>query len=287
MRYIEPAPAIKSPKKRRGVALLCAVILISSAAAIAIVSIQSGKRPNEPASENTIAAQTNSPSPDAAPVNPSEPQFKQFSGEDFKKLYGSFLFPNTMELSQPPEITGNFQADVRIRQFAERRGYVMRAVPVAPLVREDGLSLQQKAAKPWQDMKTAAMSDGILLRLVAGFRSVEDQRILFMSRLASSGIAVNAIADGTADTALDSLLKTTAIPGYSRHHTGFTIDIGCGEYDEVVFKVSRCYEWLSKDNYFHAKKFGWIPSYPEDTSDQGPDPESWEYVWVGTDALVK
>jgi LAS superfamily LD-carboxypeptidase LdcB len=42
---------------------------------------------------------------------------------------------------------------------------------------------------------------------------------------------------------------------------------------------------MSKDNYLQAKKYGWIPSYPEGAQQQGPEPEAWEYVWVGTASL--
>jgi len=34
------------------------------------------------------------------------------------------------------------------------------------------------------------------------------------------------------------------------------------------------------------KRFGFIPSYPENSGKQGPEPEPWEYVWVGEDVLL-
>jgi LAS superfamily LD-carboxypeptidase LdcB len=55
----------------------------------------------------------------------------------------------------------------------------------------------------------------------------------------------------------------------------------------VVFEQSVCFGWLSKGNYKNAKSNGWIPSYPDGAKKQGPDPESWEYVWVGKQNLIE
>ena len=39
------------------------------------------------------------------------------------------------------------------------------------------------------------------------------------------------------------------------------------------------------DNFYNAKRFGFIPSYPDDLNAQGPNPEPWEFVWVGVDLI--
>jgi LAS superfamily LD-carboxypeptidase LdcB len=79
----------------------------------------------------------------------------------------------------------------------------------------------------------------------------------------------------------------TAVPGYSRHHTGYTVDIACENQTTLSFIYTVCFKWLSQNNYERTKKFGWIPSYPEEAVLQGPEPESWEYVWVGIDAVTE
>jgi len=91
----------------------------------------------------------------------------------------------------------------------------------------------------------------------------------------------------SSDSELDGILATTAIPGYSRHHTGYTVDIGCGNEPAIAFELTVCFDWLSANNYKNAKTYGWIPSYPEGAGQQGPEPETWEYVWVGIDALTE
>lgn len=223
---------------------------------------------------------------------PPKEEFKFFAGDEFKKLYESIAYPNTQSLVQPPEITGNIAADNRIRTIALSRGYVLRSVPVAPIVKsnEPGLGtddlLQYKALKAWQELKNAADAEGIPLKLNSGYRSIDAQRQLFVSRLRATGATNEQIASGAADNKVVQTLTVTAIPGYSRHHTGYTIDLLCGTAVQA-FETTRCYKWLSDNNYLNAKKHGWIPSYPEGANMQGPEPESWEYVWVGKRAVLK
>ncbi len=223
---------------------------------------------------------------------PQRQEFKQFAGDDFKILYESIAYPNTQHLLQPPEITGNLEADNRIRTIALSRGYVLRSVPVAPIEKSnepdlasDGL-LQQKALAAWGELKSAAHEAGIPLKLNSGYRSVEMQRQLFLGRLRALNVTTSQIARGQADSQVVEVLSRAAIPGYSRHHTGYTIDLLCGTAVQA-FETTTCFKWLSQDNYINAKKFGWIPSYPENTNNQGPEPESWEYVWVGKNAVLR
>ncbi len=214
-------------------------------------------------------------------AKPAATKLKHFENDEFRQLYNTFAYPGTVELAEIPEITGHEEADKRIRELAEERGYLKRTVPSVPLLDVDGVRLQQKTAEPWRQLKAAAAEAGHRLVLVSGYRSLDEQRQLFIDRLSASPAA---IAAGRADAAVNTTLLMTAIPGYSKHHTGYTIDIRCASHPAVLFVNSRCFAWLSRDNYAHAKKYGWIPSYPEGTGAQGPEPEAWEYVWVGRDA---
>jgi LAS superfamily LD-carboxypeptidase LdcB len=65
------------------------------------------------------------------------------------------------------------------------------------------------------------------------------------------------------------------------------MDLACGGVGLYSFKTTSCYAWLSKNNFENAKKYGWVPSYPEEASQQGPEPEAWEYIWVGTQSLYE
>lgn len=211
--------------------------------------------------------------------------FKTFTGEEFARLYDAFAYPNTQLINERSPITGHELADMRIRQLAVAKGYKLRSAPVSNAFVEvqKGMLLQRPAAQPWLDMQKTAKDQGISMSLFDAFRSAEDQRTIFLDRL--KGISLDSIANKLADAQVNTVLGKTALPGYSRHHTGYTIDISCDSQPNVKFEASSCFAWLSKDNYLNAKTYGWIPSYPDGAANQGPEPESWEYVWVGTDSL--
>lgn len=228
---------------------------------------------------------TNSSTAVTKPPKPMANGFIVFTGAEFAKLYDGFAYPNTQTINEQSPITGNEEADTRIRELAVARGYKLRSAPVTDNFVEvqKNMVLQQKAAQPYLDLKNSARNAGILLSLGDAYRSADDQRTIFLDRI--KGIPLGSITARTADIQVNTVLEKTALPGYSRHHTGYTIDLICDSQPGVKFEKSICFTWLSKDNYLNAKSYGWIPSYPEGTSNQGPEPESWEYVWVGLDAL--
>lgn len=230
------------------------------------------------------SSQSNHSKPAEKPKTESS-ELKQFSGEEFKKLARNLQYPNLKLLDRPPSITGYEQADKIIIEIAESRGYELSSVPVSPIKKIDEPRLdrddllQPLAASSWIKLKTAATNDNIPLALLSGYRSLNYQKALFMSRLTASGATVNSIINRRADSLIVKTLEITAPPGYSRHHNGYTIDLWC-EDGSGHFTNSKCYEWISADNYKIAKQNGWIPSYPKGAKLQGPEPESWEYVWV-------
>ncbi len=221
---------------------------------------------------------------------------KQFTGNQFRDLYRNVMqsYPNTEAFIEPPEITGNLIADERIRKIVEARGFQQTRIPVTALVKtnepllqgETDDLLQPLAFKGWEGIKAAATKDNVPLALLSAYRSPEWQRDLFMQRLLARGVTVDMVAAGEADAAVEANLDVTAVPGYSRHHTGYTVDFWC-EDGTGNFGTSSCFKWLNANNYLHAKQFGWIPSYPAGASEQGPEPEPWEYVWVGKAVLYE
>ncbi len=217
---------------------------------------------------------------------------RQFTPGGFNKLALSIKYPNTQLFEVPPVITGDKVADSRIRKIAEARGYVMTSMPVGPIQKlneprlEGDDLLQPLAAASWHNLKIAAEQSGVPLSLISAYRSPEYQRNLFLSRLNSHKVSTAQIAAGQADEAVEAVLTQAAVPGYSRHHTGYTIDLWC-EDGSGAFLTSSCFRWISADNYKIAKQNGWIPSYPDGVDLQGPEPEPWEYVWVGTDLVYE
>ncbi len=225
----------------------------------------------------------------AVPVEtPKKGTLKVFTPQQFRDLYDNFAYPNTEMIGDKTPITGSETADEHIRAIAAGRGYELRSAPVHNVFVEvvPGARLQQRAAQPWLDMQAAAQKDGLNLGLSAAYRSADEQMDIFVSRLRQAGVNLTQAATGGYDLQIGRVLETTALPGYSRHHTGYTIDITCNNTAQTSFASSPCFTWLSTDNYKNAKTYGWIPSYPEGTSQQGPEPEAWEYVWVGLGAVT-
>jgi LAS superfamily LD-carboxypeptidase LdcB len=232
-------------------------------------------------SNNQVQAQSNTLTDNLS----SERQLKLFSGTEFVSFYDSFAYPNVREFEIAPPITGNSSVDERIRSVALSRGYKGRSVAIPPLVDVGSYQLQDRAASAWNELVTAAKKEHQILTLNAGFRTIEDQRDLFVDALNSTGATASSILAGKSDAAIDKVLQRTSIPGYTKHHSGYAVDIACESDKNKIFETSACFKWLSKNNYENAKKYGWIPSYPEGAPNQGPDPESWEYCWVGYEAI--
>jgi LAS superfamily LD-carboxypeptidase LdcB len=213
--------------------------------------------------------------------------YNTFSGEQYRLLYESIVYNYTSDPILDNLIFNNPEANKKIIELAENRGYRRRRVAIENrLVAASGERLQPEAQKAWETLNTMAKRDGINLVMVSGYRSVNTQKDIFLQRLPKN-FSEEQIAEGQANEAINNVLKTSSVPAYSRHHTGYTFDLGCNSSDLVTFGKTVCYEWISKDNYLNAKLAGLIPSYPTGTGSQGPDPEAWEYVWVGENLLKK
>jgi LAS superfamily LD-carboxypeptidase LdcB len=287
MRVIRPQDFKRLPKRKKSkkpAALLLLIVLLG--AGFFVWQKNPDQLAKQKASKNEVAAQQ------AEPAKQKTGALKTFTSDQFHALARGIKYPNTQLFTEPPAITGSPTADARIRALADRRGYKLTSIPMGAIVkinepRLDGDDLLQPlAAIAWQDLKAAAHKDGMPLAIISAYRSPEYQRDLFMKRLLARNVSVEQIAAGQGDAAIESTLGVTAVPGYSRHHTGYTIDLWC-EDGSSAFLRSRCYRWISADNYKKAKQTGWIPSYPDGVQEQGPEPEPWEYIWVGKENLTE
>jgi hypothetical protein len=191
--------------------------------------------------------------------------------------------PGTVATTVAPPITGDDAADRRIRALAEERGYRLRSRHVGRLVTAAGVPVAARAAGPLQNLIAEAGRAGHPLTVAYGHRSVDHQRLLFRHRLAAH--SNEELASGEADHAIDAALMWVAPPGYSKHHSGHAVDFRSGEGSAVEFGTSPVGLWLAADDHAVAKRFGFLPSYPAGAGAQGPEPEPWEYVYVGTAAI--
>lgn len=274
----------KKRQSSRRLVLLIILVLIVSAVVYYVINRDNEEVLPRDASGSVITPQPELPEPPA-----KKGVLKTFTAEQFRDLYNNYAWPNTQRIGSNQPITNNSDADAQIRIIAERRGYRLSTAPVSNTFVnvEKDMFLQQRAAESWTNLKKAAEQDSIFLTLTDGYRSADDQKAIFLSRLDQQGIQISRIASGSENSKLDQLMTITAPPSYSRHHNGYTVDIACDNQPGGMFETSTCFDWISAENYKNAKTHGWIPSYPEGAQGQGPEPEAWEYVWVGVDTLIE
>jgi D-alanyl-D-alanine carboxypeptidase len=223
-------------------------------------------------------------------------RYKTYSPGGFKDLYEQVEYPRTETISEAPPITGHSQADQRIVELAIRRGYKLRRqADENALIHQGRHALQEQAMTAWRRLQATADQEGVQLELVSAYRSVDRQRQIFLRELRALSLQQQGreytgqeIAAGVADRWIKEVLRYSSIPGFSKHHSGYTIDISdpSSGHGFTEFAQTRGFTWISAHNYLNAKRFGFIPSYPAGAVGQGPEPEPWEYVWVGRERLL-
>lgn len=133
--------------------------------------------------------------------------------------------------------------------------------------REQSMSLH--AGRAWSEMKQVAASAGIELQLVSAYRSVDYQ----------AGIIQRKLDRGQS---VDQILKASAAPGYSEHHSGNALDISTPGYTplEEEFEHSPAFDWLKKS----AGSYGFTMSYPRNNP-HGVCYEPWHWCWATADTV--
>jgi hypothetical protein len=204
-------------------------------------------------------------------------EFPVYTGDQFRELYDHAVEHVLGNLIPPGErhpVSGDEDLDTRIWTIAFDRGYLMRPEAGPDLGSADGVTMQPEAAEAWLELKTAARAAGHGFIVSSAYRSPASQRTQFNSKLT-----------GTSDEAIDAALTWYSIPGTSKHHGGYALDFRYANGTFGEFRDTPDYAWLAADNFYNAKRFGFVPSYPDDVSEQGPNPEPWEFVWVGVDLI--
>ena len=133
--------------------------------------------------------------------------------------------------------------------------YTGELVSVAP-----NQLLHPEAAHAVEEMRQAALADGVELRVISAFRSRETQDYLF-----------HEIARQRGQT-LEERAEVSAPPGYSEHATGLTVDFNSLE---ERFATTPAFAWLENN----AGEYGFEMSFPEDNA-QGIDFEPWHWKFV-------
>ncbi len=125
--------------------------------------------------------------------------------------------------------------------------------------------LTPASLRGWHRMQSAARADGIDLVMVSAYRDLAYQ----------TGIIERKLARGQAIT---EILKVSAAPGFSEHHTGRALDLNTpGRLPlENAFSTTTAYAWLTQ----HAGDYGFVESYPQDNM-HGINWEPWHWCYQG------
>lgn len=226
-------------------------------------------------------AHTHTPPPAPAPVPSPTPNpapgnlYRYMSPDDFIKVWFEVQPQPGTVYGTKPSIYGYAKGDPRIRQIAEGRGYRLQ-----PLSTTGGMN--STAVNAFNSMAAAARREqNIGMTIVSGFRTPSRQATLFKERVVEHygrTPSENNILSGSADSAINKTLDLRSIPGYSRHHSGYVVDINR---TDNSFAQTAAYKWLSARNFTNARRFCFVPSYPAGTTIKaGPQPESWEFSYI-------
>lgn len=123
--------------------------------------------------------------------------------------------------------------------------------------------LAPRAARAFLRMREAAENDRIALEIVSAFRSA-DYQLGILRRKRERGLAI------------DEILKVSAAPGYSEHHSGRAVDLTSPGFAalEEEFERSPAFAWLRR----HARHFGFALSYPRNNR-HAIAYEPWHWCW--------
>lgn len=130
-------------------------------------------------------------------------------------------------------------------------------------------SAHPAACHAWQDMATNAQKENITLDLVSAFRSIDYQAMLIEKKLAQGQM-------------IEDILKVSAAPGYSEHHSGMALDLNTTGIAPLTqsFADTKAYAWLKA----HAGEFGFCESFGPDN----PHGLIWEpWHWCYQPFLIK
>ncbi len=130
------------------------------------------------------------------------------------------------------------------------------------------IKLRKEAAQKYLQMQADAKANGIILKPISGFRSVQEQKYLFFKIKEKRGELASKRA------------KVSAPPGYSEHHTGYAVDLGDGKVPSTNlspnFEKTAAFRWLEKN----APRYSFELSFPKNNP-QGISYEPWHWRYVG------
>ena len=146
----------------------------------------------------------------------------------------------------------------------------------------DTILLEKETYSAFIKMKDAAEKDGIIIKLVSGFRDFYRQQMIWNNKYKKFTNEFS--LDGP--TAIKEIIRFSTIPGTSRHHWGTEIDIIDKNFEnEKDLLISKKYEkggifyslkkWMDEN----SKRFGFYIVYDDDSNRPGFEYEPWHYTY--------
>ncbi len=128
-----------------------------------------------------------------------------------------------------------------------------------------------------KDLVTDAINNGYNIFITSAYRSYSDQVEVF-----DYWVKRDMILYGTTQKEAIKRANTySAIPGFSEHQLGTTVDINafeCNAFEGYCQPNEDLWKWLKQN----ARKYGFAQSYPENReSETGYIAEPWHYRWLG------
>jgi D-alanyl-D-alanine carboxypeptidase len=150
------------------------------------------------------------------------------------------------------------RAETRVHPEAKRLVFIGRAQDDKRMLR-----LAPRAATAWRKMQAAAAADGLTLLPLSAFRSYARQTLIVRRKLARG-------------QTIGEILRVSAIPGCSEHHTGRALDLGSPAHLQLTgsFGRTREFRWLQR----RAAEFWFFLSYPP-RNPHGIKYEPWHWCW--------
>jgi LAS superfamily LD-carboxypeptidase LdcB len=189
------------------------------------------------------------------------------------------------------------------RTFIKKSGATGLAIALAPtlLVNQDGeysvvelmgksdiqlygkdINLRKEAHDAFVEMKKAAYSDGIDLKIVSSYRNFQRQERIFERKFITyTDEGMEPLA------AIDKIIEYSTIPGTSRHHWGTDIDIVDGyrkvDGDVLVpekFGAGGPYEDFKKWMDENSETYDYHLVYTDEPKRRGFKYEPWHYSYA-------
>ncbi len=148
---------------------------------------------------------------------------------------------------------------------------------------QSGLRLRADAYAAFVEMYTAALKDGVTLRIISATRNFDRQKQIWEKKWTGQTLVEGGInlTEAEPDPVLRAkrILRYSSMPGTSRHHWGTDIDLNHLENDWFARGEGlKIYTWLAE----HASSFGFCQPYSPKGEDRpfGYEEEKWHWSWM-------